>query len=295
MSDSARTEALRDRAEQAKPDLVQRGTGWLGIVLAVASVAGIVLALLGYGVALSVQGAFGIPHAAVFSSATDLFNLGGWAIAQGIFSFGDLSTWAFYVDAWNSFWPFVKKLWGMTFSMALAVVVLLGVYWSLRCAGNTPKVQQARTRLRKEIRGKPWFEKLLIGVLTLAIVLTGTPLVILLIFVGLAVVCAAMALVPVAGHSAGQSHIKDWVVDPTACAKLEHRIYRLSHPSPSPRSREVKNRVADCIAVTQGDGKVHKGRLVFATTGTVVLYEPGTASIRRVPIDGAVIESIDAL
>ena len=109
----------------------------------------------------------------------------------------------------------------------------------------------------------------------------------------MAVLSTAIAIVPIFGLSAGQMHIKDWVVEPTVCVSRQQRIHRLTQPKEQFEGKRARG--ADCVAVTRSDGHVEKGRLVFATTNSVVLYDPSKVLARRIPTEGAVVESIDAL
>lgn len=94
-------------------------TQMLTVFLSVSSAAAIVLALLGYGVALSVETKFGIPHAVVFNSTSDLLTLGSWAVMQMLGYLSKLSEWGFYAEIWEMSWPATKV------ALIVSVVILM--------------------------------------------------------------------------------------------------------------------------------------------------------------------------
>ncbi len=284
------TESTAD-SSSATGAWARRVATWLGAVLAIGSAVGLLLALLGYGVALSVQNTFGLPHASLFGSSLDLFSLGSWAIAQGVPS---LTTLAFYTQTWARMWPLVRDAW-----IYVSVLFVLGSVGLLLRAKALSVVRylrdrNAKGRFRHFLRERPGLQNAVIIVLSWALTLVSIPAGLAIGILAIGVACVAVALVPIAGLYAGEAHIKDWVIRPTACLSTKTRVERLTQPSSNP-SPSTKIYVADCVAVMRADGKTEKGRLVFAASGAVVLYDPQAATVRRVPTDGAVIEAIGDL
>lgn len=287
--------AVETRASDdgGKDALAKRGTHWLGVVLALASTAGIVLALLGYGVALAVQSTLGVPHATLFSSATDLFNLGGWAVAQVFAGISQPDTWGFVTEVSGRLSPTIWRLWKMSFVFSILFPALLALWWFGKRWMASAAAQRARAQVRKRVQDKRWIEPLLLVLFVPAFVTLATPAIVIGCFLALLVLSTALALVPIAGLSAGEVHIRHWVVEPKVCISRQQRIDTLMQRAPKIEGKRPRG--ADCVAVIRGDGKVEKGRLVFATTGAVVLYDPAGNSVRRVPTEGAVVEAIDML
>lgn len=73
---AAQTEPHETATQQQK----KQPFGWLGETAAILSLVGLVLSLSGYGVALSAENKFGMPHATLFTSAFDLLDLSGRAL-----------------------------------------------------------------------------------------------------------------------------------------------------------------------------------------------------------------------
>lgn len=290
LAPAAETRASDDNAKDA---LAKRGTHWLGVVLALASTAGIVLALLGYGVAVAVQSTLGVPHATLFSSAIDLFNLGGWAVAQVFSGTSQPGTWSFAAEVWQRLSPMIGRIWNTSLFVVPLFFVFVALRWGTTRAMKSVSAQRIRSELRKSIDSRTWFKALLMYITFAALITLAAPALVICGFALLVVLSTALALAPIAGLSAGEVHIRNWVVEPKACISRQQRIDTLMQLAPKVEGKRPRG--ADCVAVIRGDGKVEKGRLVFATTGAVVLYDPAGVSVRRVPTEGAVIEAIDSL
>ena len=290
LAPAAEARAIDDDRRDA---LARRGTHWLGVVLALASTAGIVLALLGYGVALAVQSTLGVPHATLFSSATDLFNLGGWAVAQVLQSISRPDSWAVVAEVWEHLSPTIWRLWKTSFVLSIVFFAFLALRWYGRRGLKSAAAQHARAKLRKSLEDKRWLETLARVLFIPAFVTLAAPAMVIGGFLVLLALSATLAFVPIAGLSAGEVHIRHWVVEPKVCISRQQRIDTLMQRAPKIEGKRPRG--ADCVAVIRGDGKVEKGRLVFATTGAVVLYDPAGNSVRRVPTEGAVVEAIDML
>lgn len=269
------------------------GTQLLTVFLSISSAAVIVLTLLGYGVALSVETKFGIPHAVVFNSTSDLLTLGGWAVIQMLNYLSKLSEWGFYVAIWEMSWPATK--------IALIVSIAILLFGALVLAA--PPLLRRWTALNdavKQLRGFASTHRRVSVIVAVPLLILGTPLLamplaLLVFLVGLVLLTCFLSIIPIAGLQAGSAHIDDWVVSPTICTPLMARDARLQPKPVSTLGENTKTKVTTCVSVKKAEGQEHRGRVVFATFNAVVLYDPATGSVRRVSTDGASIEVIDKL
>ncbi|RZL65011.1 MAG: hypothetical protein EOP81_06375 [Variovorax sp.] len=263
-------------------DIVIRSTNWLTVVLAFASASGIILALLGYGVALSVESRFGLPHTFTFNSTLDLFSLGTWAIA-------DMLTGSF---AWSS-WTFYKGILVWSWRVLAPVLVMSLVGFALLWAGlaisrrlsTAKRRQQFRAAVvvfKRNARQKPWVASSTVLFSSLA-----TTLLVPAAAIGVAaltyVFCIVLAALPGIGLTAGKSHIDKWVVQPTSCHSNVPGVARTPGPA------------ANCLSIKRADNSVEKGRVVFATSTSVILYDPATGQAKRLGIDGSVATTVSQL
>ncbi|CAN7359513.1 hypothetical protein [Polaromonas sp. LjRoot131] len=125
--------------------------------------------------------------------------------------------------------------------------------------------------------------------------IVGTPLVIALGLIALVFLCAVLALIPQVGLAMGKTYIDDWVIRPQVCIALRTRDARMDKAvrTPNPGAPVVYG--ANCIAIIRAKEEVDRGRVVFATSSAVMLYDPRTGDVRRVAIDGATVKVIGEL
>lgn len=269
------------------------GTKALTIFLSLSSAAVIVLALLGYGVALSADEGFGIPHAVLFNSTSDLLTLGGWAVLHMLTYLRNLSEWAFYVSLWEKTWPVTKMALALASILFAVGVAALGVQHAQRWSWL--KMRAAQTAYLVAAHGR-FARFVAFPFVTLGCIFIAVPLLALASLFGLAVLAYFLSIIPIAGLNAGTGHIRDWVVGPEICMPVRKRETRMQIQPPQQTDvSKAKSKAATCVAVKKEEGKEHRGRVVFATFNAVVLYDPGTGSVRRVSTDGASIEVIDEL
>lgn len=261
--------------------VVTLGTNWLAVALAFASASGIVLSLLGYGVALSMGSSFGMPHTFTFNSALDLFVLGSWAIAQFLEGLGG-SNWDIYQSALQvagrASWPF-----------AIALVVAPVLVWTwllasrrLSLEASSRKNRALAIRFKRKVARSPSLLTCIWWLVSTLVVSVAIPLTAIATAVVTVLFCTLLAVLPGMGMVAGKSYIDKWVVGPVGCSKLRTRAHRLVAGNAT-----VKESVASCLAVVQPDGKVVKGRLVFSTSTSVVLFDPNTGRVQRLDIAGS--------
>ncbi|MBO9652098.1 MAG: hypothetical protein J7605_26615 [Variovorax sp.] len=260
----------------------------LTVFLSISSAAAVVLALLGYGVALSAEERFGIPHAAIFNSTSDLLTLGGWAIVQMLSRLNRLSEWVFYIDVFKKTWPATKlALAGCVVVFAIgslpSLLRLAAVRWP-HLSGHLDWGPRLRRSRRMKFVAYP--------VVMLCAVLVAAPVISIALVFAIALMGCFLGIAPIVGINAGKLHIDDWVIGPPICAPTLSRDARLK-PHDDPPTAPI--RVANCVAVKKDGGEEYRGRVVFATFNAIVLYEPATGSVRRVSTDGARVEVIDKL
>lgn len=263
-------------------NLVTRSTNWLAVVLAFASASGIVLALLGYGVALSVESRFGLPHTFTFNSTLDLFSLGTWAIAD-LLTGSSWSSWAFYKGLFIS----SKRVLLPALVMSLIGFLLLWAWLSAsRAIGRRNRQQKLRAAgvlFKRKARQKSWVISGSVFLVTSLITTLLIPAATIALAALTLVFCTALAMLPVMGWTAGQSHIEKWVVQPTRCHSNKPEVERKPGPA------------ANCLSIKRADNSVEKGRAVFATSTSVVLYDPKTGDAKRLGIEGSVVTAVSDL
>lgn len=267
-------------------------TKTLTIFLSGSSAVVIVLALLGYGVALSAESAFAVPHSMLFNSSTDLLSLGGWAVIQMLTKLDQLWHGQLYVEIWRLVWPSTRLLLAATI-LALALGALFAV--SRHTLQRWHKLRQWQANARAAIKGRPrWFSAVVfiaMGVVYASLAPLAVAICILLATVSLG---WALAIIPVVGTLAGQNHIDEWVVGPSICAPLRSRGARLQTSPPAGADRKPP-KAAQCISIKKPGGPEYKGRVVFASFSAVLLFDPTTGNVQRVGTDGASVEAIGAL
>lgn len=253
------------------------------MVLAFASASGIVLGLLGYGVALSVESRFGLPHTFTFNSTLDLFSLGTWAIADllgGTFSW---SSWTFYRDIFLMAWRSLVQAIVMLLIASVLLWAWLAASRRLSTRNRKRQLRSAMVFARRKARQKAGvFSAGFFAVASIATTLTafvGTIAITILTFL----FCIALAALPSIGMTAGNRHIEKWVVKPAGC----HANAPGAARAPGPQ--------ANCLSIKRSDSSVEKGRVVFATSNSVILYDPTTGQAKRLGIEGSVVTTVSEL
>jgi hypothetical protein len=93
----------------------------------------------------------------------------------------------------------------------------------------------------------------------------------------------------------GKAHIDDWVIRPTVCTGIKTRDARMNTPVTKPKVGAPVIYGANCISIIRAKEEVDRGRVVFATPSTVILFDPRTGDVRRVSIDGATVKVVSEL
>lgn len=276
----------------------QATTNWLAVLISISSVIGIVLALLGYGVALAVQTRFGLPHPMTFSSTLELFNLGCWAVLQILASSHDL------LVIRSAIWELWAGTWPMTVAVIVLAIVGALVLWLIVVTAKKSKPWLSKIFGQSvsgggvkgfSIRHPLSFKTLVVLSGSLGLVI-GTPLAMAVSLIALVVLCALLALIPSVGLTVGKTHLDDWVIRPTVCVQVLNREALMERKAAKPAPiGGPRTYAANCIAVIRSKEEVDRGRVIFATSNAVMLFDPRTGEVRRVSIDGATIKVVGAI
>jgi hypothetical protein len=274
-----------------------RSSNWLAFLISIASVAGIALALLGYGVAIAVQSKFGLPHSMTFGSTLELFNLGCWAVAQVLISTYEGAAWLTAIqEIWSASWPITFAIIGF---LSVGCILLWGVFISSKKLSALMSAPVARLTDGKSVLDflrDHRFAGKIAAFATISIgIIVGTPFVMALGLACLVFLCAVLALVPQVGLTVGKAHIDDWVIRPTVCMGLKTRDARMDKAVTKLNVGAPVIYGANCIAIVRAKEEVDRGRVVFATPNAVILYNPRTGDVRRVSVDGATVKVISEL
>ncbi len=251
---------------------------WIGSLVGVIST---VLLLLGYGAALSAESAFGMPHSALFQGANELLDLGGMA----------LGTWMVHalelLQSLRFFLEYLSRV-GQLVQVLILGVAVPAVLWALqRLFGIYGKGWwRTGTRRLSAAKGK--------GMAAAVLAVAAMALSPLLALVLVAAVGAAIAVIPVFGMIAGESHLARWVIGPKQCAWLVDRDDRLKRIEAIKNGTAKRNEgppVVQCVRLLRDGKEVGRGRVAFATSSAVILYNSKTGSVKRLPIDDVISKS----
>jgi len=283
-SDSSGSNTPRKPIEASRSS---SSTNWLALAAAIIPLLIVVLALVGYGVALSAEQRFGMPHGSLFASSSDLLQLSVWGVARLITTFGSL---------WESpvLWELISKAAFTGFLAGCVVAVALISMWVRNRTQRGQRWVAAVRRQREKLdpRAPRTVVLAISGVIAFATL--SVPLAALGLLAALILTAVFLAMIPIAAIYAGQAHIDDYVIGPQRCSWTLSRDVRLQ-PKPQIESMQPKTKVAQCVEVKQASGEALRGRVVFATSHNVLLYKPATGEVLRVPTQGAVVRVVSEL
>jgi hypothetical protein len=270
------------------------------LLLGVVTLVGILLALMGLGVALSAEIQFGIPHATLFGSYFELLQLAAWGVANLFTGLkGLLADPAQYLSAtYGSMWVIAR------------VTIFLGVLGSiLKWIGRARLLAISRKECIAWLFRKPsinqesyrilWARVGLFGI-TAAVVGLIVPI---LVLAATLIFCLCVALVPVLSVAAGDAHIRNYVVGPDICfptLNSEGRKQEWDKPKPKPKpdpadSKKELPKAATCVSILDGQSVLFSGRVVWATAESILLFDPGSGEVRRMSLKDRDIKLIDNL
>lgn len=251
------------------------------------ALATIALSLLGYGVALAVENSFDIPHAQIFSSTTDLLSLSTWAVVE-----------VFPID----FLAILKSIHHQVWPYALLVSLACIAIWIMAIKRIDPKKIVARHTQKLRQRSPKEKERFFIQLTPLAglagfVWMYGFYLLVAAIAVVLVI---AVVSIPAIGLSAGEKFLHKSVIEPEQCVPLRdlatrRKAYEVEEKRKA--SGQPKHMVlgANCVQIVR-DGKiVTAGRVAISTTEYLVLFDPATGKVQRVPTKDAIVEPIGNL
>ncbi|MFL6634617.1 MAG: hypothetical protein ACJ8HJ_20120 [Massilia sp.] len=243
-------------------ELLAIATGVIGLV-------SLVLLLLGFGVALSMESWGQIPYGALYSSPTELIALSAIAVSRFIVRFGTADmAWQIAFDAAPV---------GLFVGIFVVVLVLL-MAWPRR--PSVDRLQSVMTCMRAwprefvstKTKTKAAVSSFVAGIVAFAIF----PLIAVIYLWATVTGAAIVGLTPLVGFVMGKLYIDEYVTGPTRCAD----------------GQAGTRPAATCLYVKTKELGEYRGRLVYGTSSVVVLYDAtasGPYKVIRIPLAEAVV------
>lgn len=254
-------------------------------ILAIVALLGLFLTLAGYGVALSVETQFGMPHASIFKSNFDLFSLSVWFITWGLSNCLEMLESIFFMP---NYWKAIGI--ATLISIACCFIVFFIVFAQRWLTRKNFSVKLPNQKSTSEIKFAAIFTVMFSGIFT-SIAMAAAPL---LLCVAL-LFCLIVGIVPVMSTEAGESHIRKYVIGPTRCISTLTREQRMASTDKAKIKKEDREYGANCVKVLDGEKTIASGRVVFSTTELIVLYDPKTGKVTRESTSGRSIEVVSQL
>ena len=234
----------------------------------------LILTLLGYGVSLAVEIMFGMPHETVYSSVLDLIGLSVYAINSVLLRLGEI-TWQ----------PLFDMAWPTGLGAATCMFVFLSLLAFLhthraRMRGRMPRFLRyfqppmAQDPARELLGKSAVFSSVFGGIIF------ATPF---FIVSAVMVIMVMISIIPMLGMKLGQHYLREFVVTPMACVPVVSRQAMLQASS-SPKKTVPTLPAANCVTLLKDGAPVASGRVVVSTSTAIVLFEPDSGSVRRVPV-----------
>lgn len=251
---------------------------------AVLSLLATLLTLAGFGVSLAME-QFGIAHETLFGSTLDLLDLSCWVVLFFFENVNEISFWQEYVRLLSDLSP------GVTIGYLIIVVGIALCHRRTRISfGKIPGSRWiGKLKPSPGDSLKAWIAKASLYCVAFWVVLPAVYIGFACLFV---VVSALLLMAPYMGFAAGNLHVARHVVEPQHCEPLRTRATRLK-ALPRIAKKPVYN--ASCVAVRTERGLYEEGRVIIATTNSIMLFHPSTGKAIRIPTKDAIIESIDRL
>ena len=233
---------------------------WLSSLVATIS---LIMVLLGYGVSLAIETKFGLPHALLFESTTEVIDLASIAIMELVRNGGQIGQYFDFASRiYSDSWPILP---------VSAVVVFCIFGWS-EWKGKPSKPRGSHVAPKKD----RWWPL----PTSLAVCIGLMPLIAALMVFATAAAGALIGVVPMMGHGAGLAYMEHWVIEPKEC--------RPEKPQAG------SGPYADCVVVMKDKEELGRGRVVLATSKALVLWVPGQHA-QRVPTADAAVSAISKL
>lgn len=255
---------------------------------------GVLLSSFGYGVLISVAH-LGMTHWGKIGSTMDLLDLSGLAV---------MWTWHRGGIALSRALPaLLDGTWTMDFRAAAGMALPL-LLWALRPHLIRRKREAAADRGEVEAQSGPsgWRRPAIaLGLRSLLSLAAGGVAGVMTLSIGALLAMTLtlpVVLLPMVGYAAGGAYIQAAVIDPDECDSVEPLLK--SHEKEAQevadsQQQEVRPTTALCVEVRSDKETSHEGRVVFATSVAMLLYDPGTGSSKWVPLDGATVTKIGKL
>lgn len=265
----------------------QRKRELLAIFLTVVSIVAVCLSLVGYGVALSAESVFGIPHALLFTSNFELLELSVWAVVHAVIAIPKIQLGLGYVKLLIAFFPFFLFIFLVTSGFVWVVRSGKPVAWFRRKTPNWLRGISQPPRAHDS--GRSWTVKLALYSALMWVIIPLLPLAALV-----ASVCALLLLVtaPEFGMQFGSIHLSRYVIAPKSCVRIQTQSERLSTAVTKHKTTDDQ---ATCVRLANHQGHIASGRVAFATSSAVILFDPITGRVVRVPTKDVLVEAIDDL
>jgi hypothetical protein len=281
-----KTRARKAGGKSQKPvsDRVKK-RDFIIIFLTALSAIGAVLTLVGYGVSVSVK-ELNLSNETVFASPFELLELSQWAVIRVLSKLSSSELWVFYKTAIASTLP----------GILIATLVLTFFVFFVKSPAKVMVVKKHATSffryffvIEKSDNFLVSLRKLYAYMVTLGMVL---PLVYLLVVFSFFAGSAFLITLPALGMFAGEGHIVEDVVKPSSCYP---KITRENFLSIKKGKKSNASIYAECVQLSTEKGMAERGRVVFATSSAIILYEPVTGTVKRIPIRDVTVEVIDQL
>lgn len=254
-------------------------------VLAIVALLGLLLTLAGYGVALSVESQFGLPHASIFKSNFDLFSLSVWFVTWGLSNSLEILGSIFAMPA---YWMAIGAA---TLIAIVCCLIVFFIDFAQRWLTRTNlKDRFPNLKNTSEVKFAAIFTGMFSGLFACAAAITIP----LLLCIAL-LLCFLIGIVPITSMEAGESHIRKYVIGPTRCISPLTREQRMANAGKTKIAKKDQEYGANCVKVLDGEKTIASGRVVFSTTELIVLYDPETGKVTRESTIGRSIEVVSQL
>lgn len=254
-------------------------------IITVLSLLGTSLAFIGYGVAVQAGEQFSVPHESLYSSTLDLIGLSVWAVDRFLSNLTNLDFLLYY-----------KKT---VFQFSIASVALFFIWIFVVFLHKSPKaINICRSKL-STFSGKLAFPRaqhsyisVILRCFFYAVLFNLTaPIFYLATIYFMIFVLLIAPLFSVVGMTSAEQKIRNYVIAPNICAPYRDRIKRFNSDSQS----KDGNLYATCLKASKDGKEIARGREVFTTTSAVLLFDPLSGVVIRLPLSELTLETLDDL
>ncbi|MCO4856499.1 hypothetical protein MKD49_08400 [Herbaspirillum sp. WGmk3] len=253
------------------------------------SVLATVLSFTGYGVALATNIVFSIPHEPIFQSTFELLELSVWAVTSLYSKAGEISFKSTYITLLS------ESIFGG--------LILLASWFITYGIIKLPSVRSASAKKLDSLKRKilvPPSEKVpfrivvLQGLLGFATYVVAMPLIVTFLLYLFLTLTFIMPIISLIGEAAAERHLKEYVIEPTRCQPLQGRIERIDTFNEKAKKKS-NEKVALCLSIKLPREIEFQGREAVTTSSSIVLFDPDTGKVQRIPLRNAIIETVGEL